>query len=117
MVETTEATAYGEQLNTSPRLKHQYTGESWEAEAGQTYLRARWCDPDTGQMSSIDPFAGQFTGARSLKRYAYAEGDAANNIDPSGEMSLAEVGAGLNIQSKLASLSLFMVSRSALEQY
>jgi hypothetical protein len=45
VVETSETTAFGELVNASPRLRHQYTGEYWEAEAGLTYLRARWYQP------------------------------------------------------------------------
>ncbi len=91
MVETTEATAYGELVNTSPRLRHQYTGEYWEAEAGLTYLRARWVSPEAGRFVSLDPFLGRQGKPSSLNRYAYAFGDPVQFVDPGGEFGFVSV--------------------------
>jgi RHS repeat-associated protein len=98
-VERYEGSAFGEEPNQSPKANHQYTGEYWEPEARLTYLRARWYEPATGRMPSVDPAMGRMADARSLNRYAYADGDAVNNVDPSGRVSMIDVTSSLNIQS------------------
>ena len=86
VVETTEATAYGELVNTSPRLKHQYTGEYWEAEAGLTYLRARWYAPALGRFSALDPALDKTGAPKTAHRYGYAGADPVQNVDPGGDI-------------------------------
>jgi RHS repeat-associated protein len=103
VVEAAEATAYGELANSNPRLKHQYTGEYWQAEAGLTYLRARWMSPEQGRFLSLDPLEGRAAVPKSIARYAYANADPLQYIDPSGEISLASVGGvSINIVSGFA---------------
>ncbi len=94
VVETSETSAYGQLANASPRLRHQYTGEYWEAEAGLTYLRARWLQPQLGRFNSMDPFQGETENPRNLNRYAYAAGDPLEGTDPSGNVSIGFSGLG-----------------------
>jgi RHS repeat-associated protein len=58
----------------------QYAGQYTDAETGFVYLRARFYDPATAQFLTVDP---QFEQTDS--RYAYAEGDPLNKVDPDGK--------------------------------
>jgi RHS repeat-associated protein len=112
VVETTEATAYGELANTSPRLRHQYTGEYWQAEAGLTYLRARWYRPGAGSFMSVDPAWGRPTDPQTLNRYVYAESDPVQISDPSGAIGVGgDTGAALSVQGTLNSIAVPNVGR------
>jgi RHS repeat-associated protein len=96
LVEQVGADAFGNfDQATGFKQAHLYTGEYWDQDAQLLYLRARWYDPRIGRFISADPFEGQQTNPRSLNRYAYSDNDPANNIDPSGRMTLGEAMAGL----------------------
>ena len=88
VVERYEASAWGELANLHPRANHQYTGEYWDADARLTYLRARWQEPKTGRLLSIDPALGKPADPRTATRYGYASADPVNHVDPSGKESL-----------------------------
>ncbi len=109
VVETNEASAFGELVNPNPALRHQFTGEYWEAEAALTYLRSRWYVAPAARFANLDPWQGRRADPRSLNRYVYAHGNPVENIDPGGEMSMASVGAGL---SGLAILSMAAINVS-----
>jgi RHS repeat-associated protein len=59
-----------------------YTGEYTDP-TGLLYLRARYYDPATGQMLTIDPYVDQ-----THARYAYANDDPTDQVDPSGRVPL-----------------------------
>jgi len=61
-----------------------YTGQQLDAD-GKYYLRARFYNPGTGRFLSHDPLMGSDGDPASLHRYLYAEGDAVNACDPSGQ--------------------------------
>lgn len=63
-----------------------FAGEQWDAEAGLYYLRARYYDPALGRFISEDPLplAASLARPQGLNRYAYAEGDPVNRVDPLG---------------------------------
>jgi RHS repeat-associated protein len=67
-----------------------YTDEQADGESGETglvYLRARMYDPQAGRFMSRDPRdASDCTpeSPNSLHRYAYAQNNSMNRIDPSG---------------------------------
>jgi RHS repeat-associated protein len=84
VVERYEAGAFGELQGSAPQVRHQYTGEYWDADARLVYLRARWYDPAGARFIASDAFAGRQTDPRSVNRYLYAHSDAVQHIDPSG---------------------------------
>ena len=65
------------------------------------YLRARGYDPQIGRFVSADPFEGRQGDPRSLNRYLYASSDPVQKTDPSGEMSLGELGTAMDIQATM----------------
>jgi RHS repeat-associated protein len=67
-----------------------FAGE-WQEEAeGLVFLRARFYDPETGRFLSRDPYAGNPYDPVSLHRYLYANANPIMNLDPSGELTLAQ---------------------------
>ncbi|MBI5279996.1 MAG: hypothetical protein HY854_26435 [Burkholderiales bacterium] len=93
VVEQVDADAFGN-LDQATGLKqgHLYAGEYWDQDAQLLYLRARWYDPRIGRFISADPLEGRQSDPRSLNRYAYALGDPVHGTDPTGELTLGEVG-------------------------
>ena len=63
-----------------------YTGEHFDIDSQNYYLRARWYDSLSGRFNRIDPFAGNKQDPQSLHKYLYAHCNPINNIDPTGQM-------------------------------
>jgi RHS repeat-associated protein len=82
-------------------IRHLYRGEAFDSNTGLYYLRARWMDPTTGRFTQQDTHRGSDHDPLSLNKYLYAHGDPANNSDPSGLMTLAELSTAQAIQSYL----------------
>jgi RHS repeat-associated protein len=83
---------------------YRYSGEQFDPNLGFVYLRARYLNSAVGRFISRDRLQGNFEDSKSLHRYAYAEVDPINNVDPSGneiEISIAT----LNISATLAQIS------------
>jgi RHS repeat-associated protein len=68
----------------------QYTGhisDSWEHGPNFNYMRARYQEQATSRFLSRDTWAGRDGRPQSKNRYAYAEGNPASRVDPSGYQS------------------------------
>ena len=65
-----------------------YRGEQYDPDLGLYYLRARYFNPLTGRFLTTDPAAGRTPNPASFHKYAYANGDPVNWIDPSGRAGL-----------------------------
>jgi RHS repeat-associated protein len=63
-----------------------FNAEEYNPVTGLQYLRARYYAPGTGTFITRDSVLGRLESINSQQRYAYAEGDPVNNIDPSGHM-------------------------------
>ena len=96
-------TAYGE-------LEHRkgmtdsdflYTGEQFDAGLGFYYLRARYYNPSNGRFPTMETYQGRVGEAQTLHKYLYVHADPVNNIDPSGNVSLASVGTLINVSTTL----------------
>ncbi|HJQ23988.1 MAG TPA: RHS repeat-associated core domain-containing protein [Blastocatellia bacterium] len=68
----------------TPQTEFLYAGEQWDQEAHLLYLRARFYDPQTGRFLSADPLPGSPLAPQSFNRYAYADNDPINQVDPLG---------------------------------
>jgi len=56
-----------------------YTGQQYDQEMGQYYLRARYYNPVLGRFQQEDPYRGD-----GLNRYAYCANNPVNYYDPNG---------------------------------
>ncbi|MFA6984719.1 MAG: Ig-like domain-containing protein [Arenimonas sp.] len=104
-----EYDAFGNQLGRTGTtdIDHRYRGEQVDPNTGFYNLRARWYDPNSGRFTSTDAFAGRSSDPTSLHKYLYASSDPVNSWDPSGYMTIGEIGTALrvNVQSVLTAQS------------
>jgi RHS repeat-associated protein len=68
-----------------------FTGQWFDSEIAQYYLRARMYDPQLMRFTSRDPVRGKFNHPMSLHVYLYCLNDPVNWIDPTGESRLVEL--------------------------
>jgi RHS repeat-associated protein len=61
-----------------------FTGQYFDSEIGQYYLRARQYDPQLMRFTGRDPFGGKEQESLSLHKYLYCQNEPVNRIDPSG---------------------------------
>ena len=61
-----------------------FTGQYYDSEIGQYYLRARQYDPQLMRFTGRDPADGKNEIPLSLHKYLYCEGNPVNKWDPSG---------------------------------
>jgi RHS repeat-associated protein len=87
----------GQQLPTSnfplqtsflPLTTYLYSGESFDFNIGQQYLRARFYNATTGRFNRLDPFFGNSSDPQSFHKYGYVHGDPIQMIDPTGEFGV-----------------------------
>ncbi len=88
-----------------------YSGEHFDANVQQQYLRARFYNPANGRFNRLDPFAGNIRSPQSLHKYAYVHGDPVQGVDPTGMFlgfgfSLGGLAARLYMGLKVASVAL-----------
>jgi RHS repeat-associated protein len=78
--------AYGNTLSSSGATvnNYLYTGEQFDKNLGEYYLRARYYNPSAGRFTGRDPFDGMLDQPLSLNKYGYVHGNPINNTDPSG---------------------------------
>jgi RHS repeat-associated protein len=84
-----------------------YTGQWYDEEIGQYYLRARYYDPYIGRFSNRDPACGALKYPMTLNVYLYALNNPINRIDPTGRFSM------LGPKKKAESFSQLMSFRGA----
>jgi RHS repeat-associated protein len=87
--------AFGEiikQLGNTQNL-YLFAGEQRDPNFGLDYLRARYLDVKIGRFTSRDIFEGTQNLPITLNKYIYANANSANNIDPSGNITLAQINA------------------------
>ena len=102
--------AYGQTLANStsnPTSNLLYTGEWFDSEAAQYYLRARWYNPSNGRFNRMDPFAGNNQDPQSLHKYLYAHNNPVNGADPSGLSALVTTMKVAGLAFMVAGLGLF----------
>ena len=74
-----------------------YTGEQYDKNLSQYYLRARYYNPANGLFNQNDPYAGNLQDPQSLHKYAYCHNNPVNNIDPTGMMEFSLTGLMISI--------------------
>jgi RHS repeat-associated protein len=78
-----------------------YVGEQFDPDLGLYYNRARYLNTDTDRFWSMDTYEGNNKEPLSLHKYLYVHGNPVNSIDPSGNMTMADVSSAMNILSQL----------------
>jgi RHS repeat-associated protein len=84
-------TPFGEATGFDPEstiTNHLFTGEAFDDDLGQYYLRARMYDPAIGRFTASDP-ADDFK--NKLHKYLYCANNPINYVDPSGCITVNEV--------------------------
>ena len=72
-----------------------FAGEQYDQDTSLIYLRARYYDPTTGRFLTADPAEPDYRNTQSLNPYAYAMNDPLRFVDPTGNLSLADIGAAV----------------------
>jgi len=78
--------AYGTLIasNTTAQTFYLYSGEQFDPDLGQYYLRARTYNPGTGRFWTMDTSEGNKNDPLSLHRYLYCKDGPIEGVDPSG---------------------------------
>ncbi|MEM7782867.1 MAG: putative Ig domain-containing protein [Planctomycetota bacterium] len=100
--------AYGNLLNfdtATPLTNYLYSGEAFDFNIGQQYLRARWYDASNGRFNRLDPYFGNSSDPQSFHKYAYVHSDPISYVDPSGKFIASFGGVVLNAGLRAGLLS------------
>ena len=91
-----------------------FTGEQYDNNVGFYYLRARFYNPEIGRFQNMDTFPGMQFEPLSLHKYLYTHADPINNIDPSGNVSIAGLfaGAAIGVNFGVTVYNLFSIAFS-----
>jgi len=97
--------AYGTLIDSfgSSENSYLYAGEQFDSNLDNYYLRARYYDQSVGRFTSMDTWMGDNRKPVTLHKYLYGDVDPVNNIDPSGNFSIGQAMAAVNVASTLAS--------------
>ncbi|MBK9140288.1 MAG: RHS repeat-associated core domain-containing protein [Verrucomicrobia bacterium] len=88
----------GNPTSSNPAItKVLHAGETFDGGIGQYHLRARSYDPGTGRFTSVDPVFGDLSLPETLHRYVFGGNDPVNQLDPSGESFIINVGIAVAI--------------------
>jgi RHS repeat-associated protein len=77
-------TAYPTEVQSNVSNPWQFTGQYFDSEFGQYFLRARQYDLAIYRFTARDPYEGSFEEPLELHRYLYCLNDGINKFDPSG---------------------------------
>ncbi|MBF7073948.1 hypothetical protein ISG33_11110 [Glaciecola sp. MH2013] len=89
-----------------------YTGEQYDAQLDNYYLRASYYNQGVGRFTQMGEFGGWENNPISLNKYLYGHSDPINHIDPSGYLSLRELGISIKIRSIQATQTAARVGNS-----
>ncbi|MCV3217131.1 putative Ig domain-containing protein [Plectonema radiosum NIES-515] len=78
--------AFGKLIGSSGSTDNNYlfTGEQYDKDLDQYYLRQRYYDANTGRFTRRDIYEGRLSEPLTLHKYLYGNGNPVNLIDPSG---------------------------------
>jgi len=95
--------AYGNLIasNATPQTATLYTGERFDADLEQYYLRNRYYNPTIGRFGAPDQLDGSPTDPLALHKYAYVQNNPVNNTDPSGNETLISMSIATTIATTI----------------
>jgi RHS repeat-associated protein len=87
--DTYDYTSFGKALNQTGATENNYlfTGEQYDSNLDNYYLRARYYDQSIGRFTQQDTWMGDDDDPITLHKYLYANVNPVNMIDPSGQFS------------------------------
>jgi RHS repeat-associated protein len=88
-----------------PRTAMLYSGERFDSDLQQYYLRARYYYPTVGRFGAMDQVDGTPNDPLSLHKYAYCQNNPVNGRDPSGNESLVSLTMSMAIGVSLQLLN------------
>jgi len=116
---------FGEVINSGGTFNNSFmfTGQYFDSEIEEYYLRARQYNPHIGRFASRDPVDGEFQEPLTLHKYLYCGNDPIDNTDPTGERTKEEtltstaIGAGIDASATTAAVALaYWATQQLLEQ-
>ncbi|MHC4156102.1 MAG: RHS repeat-associated core domain-containing protein [Planctomycetota bacterium] len=87
-----------------------FTGQYYDSEIGQYYLRARQYNPYLARFTARDPVRGKFQEPLTLHRYLYCINDPINRIDPSGLTVLEAIGTASGMIKQALGWRAYLIS-------
>ena len=96
--------AFGEVLAQSGLTDNSYlyTGEQYDENLDQYYLRARYYDQGVGRFTQMDSWMGRNQDPITLHKFLYANAYPVNYTDPSGHFGIAGAINAVSVASSLA---------------
>ncbi|MBF7073944.1 hypothetical protein ISG33_11090 [Glaciecola sp. MH2013] len=82
-----------------------YTGEQYDAQLDNYYLRARYYNQGVGRFTQMDEWMGVDNEPVTLNKYIYAYSDGINIIDPSGMFGLSDIMEARTTQNILRNIN------------
>ena len=94
-----------------------FTGEQYDKETGNYYLRARYYSPELTRFLTRDTFEGTLTDPLSQNPYLYARGNPVIYVDPSGRFfgSFAGIGRALILGVRFRTFAFFKIRKAGMK--
>jgi len=98
VTDTYDYSSYGQLIASSGATEssYRYTGEQYDGNLNNYYLRARYYDQSVGRFTQQDTWMGRPNEPITLNKYLYANANPAMYTDPTGNFSIGSLGAGMN---------------------
>ncbi|MFY8351374.1 RHS repeat-associated core domain-containing protein [Pseudoalteromonas sp. SSM20] len=116
--DTYDYLAFGELQNQTGTTDNNYlyTGEQFDGDLDQYYLRARYYDQGVGRFTQQDAWMGRDGEPVTLNKYLYTHADPVNGIDPSGYMTIGGQVTKGQLINNLVSMNLNQAYRVTLKR-
>jgi len=116
LTNTYDYDAFGKTLNQNGTTQNNYlfTSEQYDPNLDQYYLRARYYNQGIGRFTQMDTWMGMNDDPITLNKYLYGNADPVNNIDPTGNFSMASISVGMNGGAMMAGRA---IGANALRSY
>jgi RHS repeat-associated protein len=99
--------SFGEVLNQTGSTENNYlfTGEQFDSNLDNYYLRARYYDQGIGRFTQADKWVGEESNPVTFNKFLYTYSDPVNFIDPSGYFGISDVLSAINVQGTLTTIA------------
>ncbi|MEJ2742644.1 MAG: RHS repeat-associated core domain-containing protein [Gammaproteobacteria bacterium] len=114
LTDTYDYEAFGEVLTQTGATVNSYlfTGEQFDQDLDQYYLRARYYNQATGRFTQQDTWMGVDSDPITLNKYVYANADPVNWTDPTGNFSIGSAMSAIGNFARLATTATINVGRA-----